>query len=82
MYKIFSRIFLFVIIILRSITSRAQDSLRKEVPQMADGMRSNGKIYVVVAVLLIILAGLIFYVVQLDRRITRVENKGDRTSKE
>jgi hypothetical protein len=81
MHKIFSSVFLFVFLFLRSVKSMAQDSLRKEVPQMADGMRSNGKIYVVVAVLLIILAGLIFYVIQLDRRITRVENKGNRTSK-
>jgi hypothetical protein len=82
MHKIFSLVFLFVFGMLRSIKTLAQDSLQKEVPQMADGMRSNGKIYVVVAVLLIILAGLIFYVVQLDRRISRVENKGNRTSKE
>jgi hypothetical protein len=81
MHKIFSSVFLFVFLLLRSVKSMAQDSLRREVPQMADGMRSNGKIYVVVAVLLIILAGLIFYVIQLDRRITRVENKGNRTSK-
>jgi protein-S-isoprenylcysteine O-methyltransferase Ste14 len=81
MHKIFSSVFLFVFLFLRSVKSMAQDSLRKEVPQMADGMRSNGKIYVVVTVLLIILAGLIFYVIQLDRRITRVENKGNRTSK-
>jgi CcmD family protein len=81
MHKIFSRVFLFVFLFFRSIKSMAQDSLKKEIPQMADGMRSSGKIYVVVAVLLIILAGLIFYVVQLDRRITRVENKDSRASK-
>jgi hypothetical protein len=81
MHKIFSRVFLFVFLFFQSVKSMAQDSLRKEVPQMADGMRSNGKIYVVVAVLLIILAGLIFYVFQVDRRLTRVE-KGNRASKE
>jgi hypothetical protein len=82
MHKIFSRVFFFVFLFFRSVKSIAQDSLQKEVPQMADGMRSNGKIYVVVAVLLIILAGLIFYVIQVDRRLTRVENKGNRPSKE
>ena len=38
-------------------------------------MRSNGKIYVVVAVMLIIMLGLIFYMVRIDRRISRMESK-------
>ncbi len=41
--------------------------------QMADGMRSNGKIYVVVAVALTILAGLFLYLIILDRKISRFE---------
>ena len=41
--------------------------------EMADGMRSNGKIYVVVAVCLTILVGLFIYVFLLDRKITRIE---------
>ena len=40
---------------------------------MAGIMRSNGKIYVVVAVLLVILFGLFGYVVSLDRKISRLE---------
>jgi hypothetical protein len=48
----------------------AQDSSKIE---MADTMRSNGKIYVVVAVILTILAMLILYLVRLDRKITRLE---------
>jgi hypothetical protein len=38
-------------------------------------MRNNGKIYVVVTVMLIILIGLILYVVRLDRKITRLEKE-------
>ncbi len=41
--------------------------------EMADGMRQSGKIYVVIAVILTILAGLILYLVRLDRKITRLE---------
>jgi len=41
--------------------------------QQMDFMRSNGKIYVVVAVLLVILFGLFGYVVSLDRKISRLE---------
>ena len=43
--------------------------------EMADTMRSEGKIYVVVAILLVIFAGLIGYLVFLDRKITRIEKK-------
>jgi uncharacterized membrane protein len=39
----------------------------------ADVMRSNGKIYVVVAVCLIILFGLIAYLVRIDRKISKLE---------
>ena len=42
---------------------------------MDDAMRSNGKIYVVVAVVTIILTGLILYLVSLDRKISRIEKK-------
>jgi hypothetical protein len=41
--------------------------------EMADAMRANGMIYVVIAVVLTILAGLLFYVYRLDRKITRLE---------
>lgn len=43
--------------------------------EMADTMRANGKIYVVVAVCLTILTGLIIYLVSLDRKINRIEKE-------
>ena len=43
--------------------------------EMADVMRSNGKIYVVVGVVLIILIGLILYVFRLDRKMTKLEKE-------
>ena len=49
-------------------------SAREQV-EMADTMRNNGKIYVVVAILLVILFGLIAYLIMLDRRITKVEKE-------
>lgn len=49
----------------------AQDSSA----EMADTFRSNGKIYVVVAVMLTILAGIILYLIRLDRKISRLEKK-------
>ena len=51
----------------------AQQTLFAQGVSMADEMRSNGKIYVVVAVLLLIFLGIIIYLVRLDRKITRLE---------
>ena len=44
-----------------------------ETVDMADTMRSNGKIYVVVAVILTIFAGIIIYLIRLDRKISKLE---------
>ena len=42
---------------------------------MADLMRNNGKIYVVIAVMLTILTGLIGYMIRLDRKISKLEKE-------
>jgi len=44
--------------------------------EMADKMRSDGKIFVVIAVILTILTGLILYLVRLDRKISKLEKSG------
>jgi Zn-dependent protease with chaperone function len=41
--------------------------------EMADSMRSEGKIYVVVGIILIIVVGLVAYLFMLDRRIRKME---------
>ena len=43
--------------------------------QMADTMRSEGKIYVVVAIILVIFFGLIAYLFYTDRKISRLEKR-------
>lgn len=43
--------------------------------EMADTLRSNGKIYVVVTVLATIFAGIFAYLVVLDRRIGKMEKQ-------
>ncbi|HAO47253.1 MAG TPA: CcmD family protein [Ferruginibacter sp.] len=57
---------------LLSATGFAQDA-----GASADLMRSNGKIYVVVAVCLTILLGLFLYVFSIDRKISRLEKNKD-----
>ena len=41
--------------------------------EMADIMRSNGKIYVVVAVISIIFIGLMIYLYLIDKRVKKLE---------
>lgn len=43
--------------------------------EMADTFRSNGKIYVVVAVILTIFAGIILYLVRIDKKMSRLEQE-------
>ena len=51
----------------------AKAQAKDEPVQMADAMRANGKIYVVVAVVVTILVGLFVYLIRLDRKISRLE---------
>ena len=41
--------------------------------EMADNLRAEGKIYVVVTIILIVLAGLIFYLFLLDKKVKKLE---------
>ena len=62
-------IILLLFLILNSVLSYSQDV------EMADGMRAEGKIYVVVAVLVTILLGIILFLIMIDRKISDVEKK-------
>ncbi len=66
--KRFIKNILAILILLVPIAGQAQSDV-----QMADGMRAEGKIYVVVAIILIVLAGLIFYLFMLDRKVKKLE---------
>jgi hypothetical protein len=63
-----NKLILIVIVSFFSTLVYAQDK-----PEMADVMRSNGKIYDVVAVCLTILIGLFIYVFIIDRKISKIE---------
>ncbi len=61
------------------IALMASANLFAQEVEMADALRADGKIYVVVAVVCAMLAGLLFYVIRLDRKITRIEKEtGDK----
>lgn len=50
------------------------DYVNKNV-DMADMMRENGKIYVVVGVIIIIFLGITYYAVRIDRKLSKMEDE-------
>ena len=77
MKKILAIVLLFV-----SLNMIAQDKIpvmekdyKNQEVEMADTFRSEGKIYVVVAILSIIMIGLLGYTTSIDRKITRLEKE-------
>jgi hypothetical protein len=53
-----------------STVAFAQDTSAAE-----SGMRSNGKIYVVLAVCVTILTGLVLYLITIDKKISKIEKQ-------
>lgn len=43
--------------------------------EMADQMRASGKIYVVIATIVVIFIGLAIYLFSIDRRLKKIERK-------
>lgn len=56
-----------ICLLISQLLARAQEV------KMADALKENGKIYVVIAVLLTIFAGIIFYLIRLERKISKLE---------
>jgi len=69
------KIMLLFSLLIISVVSFAQEKPVSYRVEMADTMRSNGRIYVVVAVALTILIGLVLYVVRIDRKISKLERE-------
>ncbi len=63
------RIKLLATMLWAAITASAQEAT----PDMADALRANGKIYVVVTVIGIIFTGIVTYLVYIDRKISKLE---------
>ena len=63
----------FKIVITLILVALVTTAYSQEKVQMADNLRTEGKIYVVVAIILIILVGLIFYLFLMDRKVDKLE---------
>jgi len=65
------KIFFSLILMMVTLQLFAQDNG----VEMADSLRSNGKIYVVVICIVIILAGLLAYLFSIDKRLKKIEKE-------
>ena len=65
------KIYGIILLLFLSLAVMAQTSSGQT--PMADLMRSNGKIYVVTAVIITIFAGIIIYLVRIERKMNRLE---------
>lgn len=63
----------FLFFLLSAFFTFAQDSTGTK--EVATGLRADGKIYVVVAVVVTILVGLTIYLITLDRKISKIEKQ-------
>ena len=66
------KIFLLAPLLLGYVAAFAQQNQPVE---MADAMRSSGKIYVVIATIVIIFVGLAIYLFSIDRRLKKIEKE-------
>jgi hypothetical protein len=73
MKDISKTIFGFIFFALFSISAFSQAS--SDVVEMADSPEMKSKIYVVVAVLLVIFIGLAIFLISIDRKVRRLEKK-------
>ncbi len=75
MKKIYYTLFCMYLLLLSAVCFAQNPEGSGDKPGMAVGMRSNGKIYVVVAVVVTILLGLFLYLANLDKKISRMEKE-------
>ena len=72
MKRLKATILLLITIVLTQTYALSQVSEKVE---MADKFRADGKIYVVLVIILVILAGLFFYLIRIDRKVTKFEEQ-------
>ena len=70
----FRYFFSFLLVLATQVSSIAQTTAADN-PEMASGLRASGKIYVVVLVLATIFAGIIAFLIYLERRLHRIERE-------
>lgn len=64
----------YLLLLLAGMISSAETFAQSN-PVTETAMRSNGKIYVVLAICITILVGLFLYILSIDRKIAKLEDK-------
>ncbi len=75
------KVLLFILTSLMHSVAFSQGSASQGI-EMADALRASGKIYVVVFVLVVIVAGLFIYLITIDRKLNRFEKEFKRRSEQ
>lgn len=68
------KVSLFLVAIFSIVSVMAQEVVQPDV-EMATGLRSSGKIYVVVLTIAIIFIGLAVYIIRIDKRLSKLEKE-------
>ena len=64
-----------VFLIINLLVFLTFNSLNAQTPQGTDFMRNIGMIYVVIGVIIIIFIGIIAFLINIDRKLTKLENQ-------
>ena len=67
------KLYCFLLLLLTATATFAQQTT--DTIEKADTLRSSGKIYVVVSVLLTIFSGIIIYLIFIDKKVSKLEKK-------
>ena len=65
----------FVLAMISALSASAETTIEKIERELDNVFYTSNKAYVVVTVLVIVFLGIISYLVKLDRKVTRLENK-------
>jgi hypothetical protein len=71
--SLFKKIIVAVFFAFAAIIVKAQDAVAAA-PEN-DLMRSHGRIYLVMTIVLVLIAGLLLYLISIDKKISKLENK-------
>jgi uncharacterized membrane protein len=71
--------FLILFFLMMGVAGKSQDSMVQ--PEMADGLRSDGKIYIVIAVIVLIFIALACFMFYIEKKIRKLEEKMDQHGK-
>ena len=71
--NLFKRIAIVILFASMNLAAIAQEAVANEASN--DLMRSNGKIFLVMTIVVLLMVGLLLYLISIDRKISKLEKK-------